>query len=101
LRADAASDFSLFFFPEVHQYHMSFIRFLINVVALSVVMTWVFIHTEGSLFVAILMHLLFNLTASWKQHGPLMVIYAAAAVTVIALGGLNSGRGWAIVRAET
>ena len=42
-----------------------------------------------------------SLTASWKQQGPLVVIYAAAAVTVIALGGLNSGRGRAIVRAET
>ena len=79
----------LFFMPGVHQFHMSFPLFAVNVVALSILFTWVFIHTRGSVFIAILMHLLFNLTLSANHLVAATVADSAAALLVVAMGGLR------------
>ena len=66
--------------------------FAANVVALSILITWVFIHTEGSVFLAILMHLLFNLTANPHHLVAVTAVNATVATLVIAGGGLSTQR---------
>src|SRR5713101_870737 len=82
----------LFFLPGVVQFHESFVLFAANVVALSILITWVFIHTEGNVFLAILMHLLFNLTANSHHMVAMTAVNATVATLVIARGGLSTRR---------
>ena len=78
----------LFFMPGVNQFHMSFVIFAANVIALSVMMTWVFIHTRESVLIAILMHLMINVTENTYHLAVVTAVDWVAAALIIALGGL-------------
>jgi membrane protease YdiL (CAAX protease family) len=80
----------LFFLPGVGQFHESFPLFAANVIALSILITWVFVRTNGSVFLCILMHLLFNLTENSHHMTAVMIVNATAAAAVIIGGGLGS-----------
>lgn len=82
----------LFFLPGVGQFHESFLWFAANVVALSILITWVFVRTNGSVLLAILMHLLFNLTENSHHMIAATVVDATAAAAVLFAGGLRYGR---------
>jgi membrane protease YdiL (CAAX protease family)/pimeloyl-ACP methyl ester carboxylesterase len=82
----------LFFLPGVGQFHESFFWFAANVVALSILMTWIFVRTDGSVFLAILMHLLFNLTENSHHLIAATMVDATAAGLVIVAGGLRHRR---------
>jgi membrane protease YdiL (CAAX protease family) len=79
----------LFFLPGVAQYHMSFAIFGVNVLAISVLITWVFIHARQSILIAILMHLLFDLTVNSHHLTIVALINSIAAGAVVTLGGLS------------
>jgi membrane protease YdiL (CAAX protease family) len=70
------------------QNQLSLPAFLIGCIALSVLMTWVFQHTNGSILFAILIHWLFN--TDFLPRGTLPVLTAiltAAALAVVTVGG--------------
>lgn len=49
-----------FWFPEADTYGQSFPTYAIGVMAISVAMTWLYVHTNGSLFLTMLMHSAIN-----------------------------------------
>jgi membrane protease YdiL (CAAX protease family) len=81
-----------FFIPTLSQYKLFFPVFVLNSVALSVIMTWLYRRTGGDLLLMILVHLMANYVA-----GPLGVPFKAevgaeivCAVLIVATGGLRS-----------
>jgi membrane protease YdiL (CAAX protease family) len=50
----------VFFIPGLDQYGQSFPVYVLQVTALSVAMAWLYVHTNGSLLLAILMHSAIN-----------------------------------------
>lgn len=83
-----------FLMPEYPHHGLPFTAFLILVVAQSVLFTWLHLRTAGSLTVAVAFHAALNLfalqlldpaTEYWLRAG----VYTAAAVAVVALGGLR------------
>jgi membrane protease YdiL (CAAX protease family) len=82
----------LFFLPGVGQFHESFLWFAANVIALSILITWVFAGTNGSVLLAILMHLLFNLTENSHHMIAATIVDAVAAAVVVVAGGLGYRR---------
>ena len=52
----------LFFVAGADTYNQSFLRYTLQVMALSVAITWLFAHTRGSLLLAMLMHAAINNT---------------------------------------
>lgn len=91
----------LFFLPGVGQFHESFSWFAANVVALSILITWVFVNTHGSVFLAILMHLLFNLTENSYHMVAVTMVDVIAAAMVILAGGLRHQRTGRSLRSPT
>jgi hypothetical protein len=59
----AAWHLPLFYIPGVDNYRQSFTLFLIAVTALSVAMTWLYLRTQGSLLLVMLMHSTVNQTS--------------------------------------
>jgi hypothetical protein len=77
-----------FFIQGLPQNQFSLPAFLVGCVMLSVLMTWVFQHTAGSILFAILIHWLFN--ADFLPRGTLpamAVILSVAALIVVAVSG--------------
>ena len=61
----------LFYTPAITLYGQSFPMFLLEVVAISVAMTWLYVHTKGSLLLATLMHWSINQSGRIaSQHLP-------------------------------
>jgi membrane protease YdiL (CAAX protease family) len=58
----AAWHLPLFFIPGVDHYGQSFPLFVVGVTALSIAMAWLYVHTDGSLLLAMLMHSAVNQT---------------------------------------
>jgi len=50
----------LFFIPSMSQHQLSIPLFLVNVLALSVIMTWLYLRTRGDLLLMILVHVAAN-----------------------------------------
>jgi membrane protease YdiL (CAAX protease family) len=82
-----------FFIPTLSQSRLWFPLFLVNSVALSVIMTWLYLRTGGDLLLMILVHLMANYSA-----GVLGVPFnaevggeVACAALIVAAGGLRSG----------
>jgi membrane protease YdiL (CAAX protease family) len=61
----------LFFIPGTAQYELPFILFVIEDISLSIIFTWVYNRTHGSLIFSILLHGSFNLTCSLLFYNPL------------------------------
>jgi CAAX protease family protein len=77
-----------FFFSGLPQSRFSLPAFLIVVVDLSVLMTWVFQNTQGSVLMTILIHWLFNANDLPRGTFPVMAgVFTAAALTVVIVSG--------------
>jgi membrane protease YdiL (CAAX protease family) len=75
-----------FFFSGLPQNQLSIVAFLVGTIALSVLMTWVFQNTGGSVLLSVLIHWLFN--AQPVPPGPVLAgVLTAAALVVVALNG--------------
>jgi membrane protease YdiL (CAAX protease family) len=82
-----------FFVPTLSQSRLSFPVFLLNSVALSVIMTWLYLRTGGDLLVMILVHLMANYSAGVlrvPQNAETAAEVACAAL-IVAAGGLRAG----------
>jgi membrane protease YdiL (CAAX protease family) len=82
-----------FFISGLPQNNFSLPAFLIGTVGLSVLMTWVYQHTNGSILFAILIHWLFN--TDFLPRGPFEAVAAlvtVAALVVVALTGPQLSR---------
>lgn len=81
-----------FFIPTLSQSKLSFPFFLANSVALSVIMTWLYLRTGGDLVLMILVHLMANYSAG-KLGVPSNaqdLAEVACAVLIVAAGGLRA-----------
>ncbi|HEY2413863.1 MAG TPA: CPBP family intramembrane glutamic endopeptidase [Pirellulaceae bacterium] len=80
-----------FFISTLSQSHLSIPLFLLNSLVLSVIMTWIFLRTEGDVLLMILFHLVGNdcvgvLHVPFKAELAAEVIWAAL---IVAAGGLQ------------
>jgi membrane protease YdiL (CAAX protease family) len=76
-----------FYVGSMSQSGLAFLPFVGNVIAFSVLMTWLFVHTRGSVFWAgIVPHTLFNLVPHAGIH-PIGWITMAVAMVVLLLSG--------------
>jgi membrane protease YdiL (CAAX protease family) len=77
-----------FFISGLPQSHFSVPAFLVVVVDLSVLMTWVFQNTRGSVLMAILIHWLFNANDLPRGTFPVMAgVFTTAALIVVIVSG--------------
>ncbi len=75
-----------FFFSGLQQSRFSIVPFMVCPIALSVLMTWVYQNTGGSVLLSVLIHWLIN--AQPVPPGPAMAgVLTAAALVVVALSG--------------
>jgi membrane protease YdiL (CAAX protease family) len=79
-----------FFINGLPQNQVSLPAFLVAVVALSVLMTWVYQHTHGSILVAILIHWVFN--TDFLPRGTFSAVAAVLAVAALVVVGLSGPR---------
>jgi membrane protease YdiL (CAAX protease family) len=76
-----------FFLSSLSQSSVDFGVFVVNVTAFSVLMTWLFVNTRGSvLWAGIVPHMLFNATPK-AGITPIVWVTVLAAVAVLVLGG--------------
>jgi membrane protease YdiL (CAAX protease family) len=81
-----------FFIPTLSQSHLSIPVFLINSVALSVIMTWLYLRTGGDLLLMILVHVVANYVAEiGVPFNAEVIAEVACAALIVACGGLRSG----------
>jgi membrane protease YdiL (CAAX protease family) len=77
-----------FFINGLPQNQFSLPAFLVACVALSVLMTWVYQHTQGSILFAVLIHWLFNTDFLPRGTFPAMAaILTVAALVVVLVSG--------------
>jgi uncharacterized protein len=77
-----------FFISGLPQSRFSLPAFLVSVMALSVLMTWVFQNTQGSVLLAVLIHWLFNAHELPRGSFPVMAgVFTVAALIVIVVSG--------------
>ncbi len=89
-----------FFVPGAPQYGLSFSAFVILTVAYSILFTWVYIHTRGSVLISTLLHGSINLSQGIftggvdpaREYWLLALVYGAAALVVALLFGPNLRR---------
>jgi CAAX protease family protein len=89
-----------FFVPGAPQYGLPFPAFMILTVAYSVLITWLYLHTEGSVLIATLLHGAINLSQGFflggidpaREYWLLAVVYGAAALAVSLVLGSNLTR---------
>lgn len=86
-----------FFVPGAPQFGLPFSAFVLLTVAYSVLIAWVYVHTEGSVLVATLFHGAINLSQglflggvdSGREYWLLAAVYGAAALAVALVFGSN------------
>jgi uncharacterized protein len=77
-----------FFISGLPQSHFSLPAFLVGTVALSVLMTWVFQNTRGSVLIAVLIHWLFNGSDLPRGSFPAVAgVLTLAAIMVVVVSG--------------
>jgi membrane protease YdiL (CAAX protease family) len=82
----------LFFIATTSQSHLSFPLFVLGVISLAIIDTWIYLRTDANLLLAILVHLMSNYWSGilgapaypYFQAGEIL-----AAVTIVAFGGLR------------
>jgi membrane protease YdiL (CAAX protease family) len=85
----------LFFIPGLTQHALSFPVHACGVVALAVINTWIYSRTNGSMVLAILIHLMSNYCGGVLGPDAFPASIAAevlAAIAVVAGGGLSKPR---------
>ncbi len=81
-----------FFIPTLSQSHLSIPFFLLNSLALSVIMTWLYQRAQGDLLLMILVHLTANYCgAIGVPFNAAVSAEVACAALIVAGGGLRSG----------
>jgi len=86
-----------FFVAGTPQHALPFSAFLVLTVAYSVVFTWVYLHTRGSVLVATLLHGFINFSQGFflggidpaREYWLLTTVYVVAALFLVAATGLN------------
>jgi membrane protease YdiL (CAAX protease family) len=89
-----------FFVPGAPQYGLPFSAFLLLTMAYSVLFTWVYLHTRGSVLIATLLHGAVNLSQGFFLGGVdparvywlLAAVYGVAALALVAAPGPNLSR---------
>ncbi len=89
-----------FFVPGAPQYGLPFSAFVLLTVAYSVVFTWVYLHTRGSVLIATLLHGAINFSQGFflggidpaREYWLLAAVYGAVALALMALAGPNLSR---------
>jgi len=84
-----------FFVPTLSQSQLSIPLFFINSVALSIVMTWLYLRSDGDLLVMLLVHAMANYCGAIGI--PFLAEVAAEVVLaalIVACGGLRAGPPW-------
>jgi len=89
-----------FFVPGAPQYGLPFSAFVLVTMAYSVLLGWVYVHTNGSVLIATLFHGAINLSQGFflggidpaREYWLLAVVYGAAALAVALVLGSNLTR---------
>jgi CAAX protease family protein len=89
-----------FFVPGAPQYGLPILAFVLLTVAYSVLFTWVYLHTGGSVLIATLFHGAVNLSQGLllggidpaREYWLLAAVYAAAALVLVVAAGPNLTR---------
>jgi uncharacterized protein len=86
-----------FFIPGTPQYGLPFSAFVILTIAYSVLFTWVYLHTRGSVLIATLLHGAINFSQGFllagidpaREYWLLAAVYGAAALVLVIVAGPN------------
>ena len=85
-----------FFVPGAPQYGLPFSAFVLLTIAYSVVFTWVYLHTRGSVLIATLLHGAINLSQGIlggidpaREYWLLVAVYGVAALALVVAAGPN------------
>jgi hypothetical protein len=89
-----------FFVPGAPQYGLPFPAFVLLTMAYSVLFTWVYLHTRGSVLIAVLLHGAINLSQGFflgaidptRVYWLLAAVYGVAALALVAAAGPNLSR---------
>jgi membrane protease YdiL (CAAX protease family) len=89
-----------FFVPGAPQYGLPFSAFVLLTMAYSVLLSWVYVHTNGSVLIATLFHGAINLSQGFflggvdpaREYWLLACVYGAAALVVALVFGANLSR---------
>jgi membrane protease YdiL (CAAX protease family) len=89
-----------FVIPGTPQYGLPFAAFLLLTVEYSILMTWLFLHTRGSVLIATLFHGAINLSQGFflggiegaSRYWLLSIVYGVAALITAVVLGLNASR---------
>lgn len=92
--------FPSFFMSGVPQSSLSVSLFLFGALCLSVLATWLFLHTDGSLLIVVLFHLMINISmeAFGTPFPPFVLVLTIIVMLVLAL---DRGMGWFHHRGST
>ena len=76
------------------QSNLQFPYFILTALALSVIITWVFVHVKQSIFFSVLFHYIFNFTLSMISGALIQMSFTltAFAVLIVALSGWDLGK---------
>jgi membrane protease YdiL (CAAX protease family) len=97
-----------FVIPGTPQYGLPFAAFLLLTIEYSILMTWVFLHTHGSVLIATLFHGAINLSQGFflggmegaSRYWLLSIVYGVAALIAAIVLGLNASQKPAVVSPE-
>ena len=80
-----------FFTPGLPQAGLQIPLFILTALSISIIVTWIFIHTKGSVFLCFLLHFSFNFTATFigLDLKYLAMIVSMMAILILVLYGLN------------
>ena len=89
-----------FVIPGTPQYGLPFAAFLLLTIEYSILMTWLFLHTRGSVLIATLFHGAINLSQGFflggvegaSRYWLLSIVYGVAALITALVLGLNASR---------
>jgi membrane protease YdiL (CAAX protease family) len=89
-----------FVIPGTPQYGLPFAAFVLLTIEYSILMTWVFLHTHGSVLIATLFHGAINLSQGFflggiegsSRYWLLSIVYGVAALIAAVVLGLNASR---------
>jgi uncharacterized protein len=89
-----------FFVPGAPQHGLPFSAFVLLTVSYSVLFTWIYLHTRGSVLIATLLHGAINLSQGFflggidpgREYWLLATVYGVAAIVLVVAAGLSLSR---------